>query len=127
MREQLVTDFDKIISDSNFSKKDIELKRISLDKFIEDGFPTKKKEKKPLYFDTVQEYFLDKETTTPPPSREESPETPVITLPTCLPPEYEVLLQENGIIEEKRPVSAPCFADCPDPSGKKPWLGIAAR
>ena len=44
MREQLVTDFDKIISDSNFSKKDIELKRISLDKFIEDGFPTKKKE-----------------------------------------------------------------------------------
>ena len=34
MREQLVTDFDKIISDSNFSKKDIELKRISLDKFI---------------------------------------------------------------------------------------------
>ena len=36
MREQLVTDFDKIISDSNFSKKDIELKRISLDKFIED-------------------------------------------------------------------------------------------
>ena len=44
MREQLLTDFDKIISDSNFSKKDIELKRISLDKFIEDGFPTKKKE-----------------------------------------------------------------------------------
>ena len=44
MREQLVTDFDKIISDSNFSKKDIDLKRISLDKFIEDGFPTKKKE-----------------------------------------------------------------------------------
>ena len=44
MREQLVTDFDKIISDSNFSKKDIERKRISLDKFIEDGFPTKKKE-----------------------------------------------------------------------------------
>ena len=44
MREQLLTDFDKIISDSKFSKKDIELKRISLDKFIEDGFPTKKNE-----------------------------------------------------------------------------------
>ena len=44
MREQLITDFDKIISDSNFSKKDIELKRTSLKKFIDHGFPSKKKE-----------------------------------------------------------------------------------
>ena len=44
MREQLLTDFDKIISDSNFSNKDVETKRTSLSKFIEDGFPTKKKE-----------------------------------------------------------------------------------
>ena len=43
MREQLLTDFDKIISDSNLSNKDVETKRTSLSKFIEDGFPTKKK------------------------------------------------------------------------------------
>ena len=39
--------------------------------------------RKPPYFDKVQEYFLDNETATPPPSREESPETPVIKLPTA--------------------------------------------
>ena len=44
MREQLLTDFDKIISDSNFSNNDIELKKKSLNKFIENGFPTKKNE-----------------------------------------------------------------------------------
>ena len=44
MREQLLTDFDKIISDSKFSKNDIEDKRKSLNKFIENGFPTKKNE-----------------------------------------------------------------------------------
>ena len=44
MREQLLTDFDKIISDSNFSNNDIEFKKKSLNKFIENGFPTKKNE-----------------------------------------------------------------------------------
>ena len=44
MREQILTDFDKIISDSNFSNKDIEFKRESLNKFIENGFPTKNNE-----------------------------------------------------------------------------------
>ena len=85
--------------------------------------------KKPPYFDKVQEYYLEKdddaETATPPPSREESPET--IKLPTVLPPDYDILLKENGIIEDKPPVSAPCFNDAPDPSGRKPWLGIAVR
>ena len=83
--------------------------------------------RKPPYFDKVQEYFLDNETATPPPSREESPETPVIKLPTVLPPEYELLAAENGITEETRPVSAPWCGDCPGPSGKKPWLGIAVH
>ena len=93
--------------------------------------------RKPPYFDKVQEYFLDNETT-PPPSREESPESPTfrvvtfedekeVKLPTVLPPEYELRAAENGIIEEKRPVSAPWFGDCPDPSGRKPWLGIAVH
>ena len=44
MREQLLTYFDKIISDSNFSNNDIEFKKKSLNKFIENGFPTKKNE-----------------------------------------------------------------------------------
>ena len=82
--------------------------------------------KKPPYFDKAQEYYLDNETATPPPSREESPDTPEVKLPTMLPPEYSVLRDENGITEEKPPVSAPCFA-APDPSGTQPWLGIAVR
>ena len=88
--------------------------------------------KKPPYFDKVQEYYIDKEddaeTATPPPSRENSPESvPEVKLPTMLPPEYDLLLEENGITEAKRPVSAPCFSDAPDPSGRMPWLGIAVR
>ena len=75
----------------------------------------------------VQEYFLDNETATPPPSREESPDTPVVKLPTMLPHDYELLRDENGITDEKPPVSAPCFANAPDPTGTKPWLGIAVR
>ena len=91
--------------------------------------------KKPPYFDKVQEYFLDKpeseETATAPPTREVSPETPEVAsevaLPKILPPEYEILKQENGIVEDKPPVSCPCFNDAPDPSGRQPWLGIAVR
>ena len=87
--------------------------------------------KKPPHFDKVQEYYVDKEedaeTATPPPSREESPETPEVKLPTMLPPDYDLLLKENGITEETRPVSAPCFNGAPDPSGRMPWLGLAVR
>ena len=87
--------------------------------------------KNPPYFDKVQESFLDKPdseaSTTPPPSREESPDTPEVVLPKVLPPEYEILKQENGIVEDKPPVSCPCFNDAPDPSGRQPWLGIAVR
>ena len=86
--------------------------------------------KKTPYFDKVQEYFLDKpdsDTATPPPTREVSPETPQLTLPQMLPPEYEILKKENGIVEDKPPISCPCFNDAPDPSGRQPWLGIAVR
>ena len=82
--------------------------------------------KKPPYFDKATEYFLDDKTATPPPSREESPDTPVVQLPTMLPHDYELLRDENGITEQKPPVSAPCFSG-PDPTGMKPWLGIAVR
>ena len=44
MTEQLQLDFDKIIKTSNISKKDIDLKRNYLEKFIESGFPNRKQE-----------------------------------------------------------------------------------
>ena len=42
----------------------------------------------------------DAETVTPPPSREESSETPVVKFQTQLPPEYGLFLKENVITEE---------------------------
>ena len=44
MTEQIKTDFEKIVSTSDFSEKDIEFKRKYLNKFIETGFPSKKLE-----------------------------------------------------------------------------------
>ena len=44
MTEQLQLDFNKIIKTSNISKKDIEIKRNYLEKFLESGFPNRKQE-----------------------------------------------------------------------------------
>ena len=44
MTEQLQSDFDKIIKTSDFSEKEIQLKKSFLNKFIESGFPNKKQE-----------------------------------------------------------------------------------
>ncbi|MDC3087637.1 SufD family Fe-S cluster assembly protein [Candidatus Pelagibacter sp.] len=44
MIEQIKTDFEKIIKNSNLSKSDIKLKRKYLDNFIENGFPSRKLE-----------------------------------------------------------------------------------
>ena len=44
MKEILKTEFDKIVQNSNFSKKEIEFRKENLNKFIKDGFPTKKNE-----------------------------------------------------------------------------------
>lgn len=44
MKEQLKTDFEKILKISNFSEKDIEFKKDYLNKFIESGFPSRKLE-----------------------------------------------------------------------------------
>ena len=44
MKEQLKIDFEKILKISNFSEKDIKFKKDELDKFIENGFPSKKLE-----------------------------------------------------------------------------------
>ena len=44
MKEKLKIDFEKILKISNFSEKDIEFKKDQLDKFIENGFPSKRLE-----------------------------------------------------------------------------------
>ena len=44
MTEQIKTDFDKIVKTSAFSEKDVELKKMYLNKFLENGFPTRKLE-----------------------------------------------------------------------------------
>ncbi len=44
MREQLQSDFDKIVKTSKFSNKEIQLKKDFLNKFIESGFPSRKQE-----------------------------------------------------------------------------------
>ncbi len=78
------------------------------------------------YFDKAQEYYLDNESATPPALAREVATHARDKLPTMLPPDYAILRDENGIIEENPPVSAPCFT-APDPSGTKPWLGIAVH
>ena len=44
MSEQIKTDFEKIVKTSAFSEKDVELKKMYLNKFLETGFPTRKLE-----------------------------------------------------------------------------------
>ena len=44
MKEQLKIDFNKIKEVSNFSNRDIEIKKSYLNKFIENGFPNRKQE-----------------------------------------------------------------------------------
>ena len=44
MTEQIKIDFEKIVKTSAFSKKDVELKKKYLNKFIETGFPSRKLE-----------------------------------------------------------------------------------
>ncbi len=44
MNEQIKTDFEKIVKTSAFSEKDVELKKMYLNKFLETGFPTRKLE-----------------------------------------------------------------------------------
>ena len=44
MEEQLKIDFEKLLENSNFSKKNVEIKRKSFNNFIEKGFPNKREE-----------------------------------------------------------------------------------
>ena len=44
MNEQLQSDFDKIVKTSKFSNEELQLKKVLLKKFIENGFPNRKQE-----------------------------------------------------------------------------------
>ncbi len=44
MEEQLKIDFEKLLENSNFSKKNVELKRKNFDNFIKKGFPNRREE-----------------------------------------------------------------------------------
>ena len=44
MEEQLKIDFEKLLENSNFSKKNVEIKRKNFDNFIEKGFPNRREE-----------------------------------------------------------------------------------
>jgi len=44
MEEQLKIDFEKLLENSNFSKKNVEIKRKNFDNFVEKGFPNRKLE-----------------------------------------------------------------------------------
>ena len=44
MEEQLKIDFEKLLENSNFSKKNVEIKRKSFNNFIEKGFPNRRQE-----------------------------------------------------------------------------------
>ena len=61
--------------------------------------------KRPAYFDNIE---------FPSPRSEEEQ----ITLPDMLPPNYEVLRDENEITEQHPPKSCPCFRDERDPDGR---------
>ena len=67
--------------------------------------------KKPPYFDNADEYFLSPRSGT-------SDEVETLEVPEMLPPNYDILKEENGITEDKPPKSCPCFRDERDPEGR---------
>ena len=53
MKEILKTEFDKIVQNSKFSKKEIEFRKENLNKFVNEGFPTKKNENWRSWFQSI--------------------------------------------------------------------------
>ena len=71
--------------------------------------------RRPPYFEDCEFDSPRSDEALPPTPEEELPE---VQLPDLLPPNYEVLRDENGITEEKAPKSCPCFRDERDPDGR---------
>ena len=78
--------------------------------------------KRPPYFEEI-EFQSPRSDEAQPPSDERSEvdyptPCPQLELPTMLPPNYQVLREENGITEVNPPKSCPCFRDERDPEGR---------
>ena len=72
--------------------------------------------KRPPYFEDIE--FQSPRSEDAPQESDTVMETPTVTLPDLLPPNYEVLRDENGVTEEQPPKSCPCFRDERDPDGR---------
>ena len=72
--------------------------------------------KRPPYFEDIE--FQSPRSEDAPQESDIVMETPAITLPDILPPNYDVLRDENGVTEEQPPKSCPCFRDERDPDGR---------
>ena len=74
--------------------------------------------KRPPYFDDIEFQSPRSEEKEPPVD-----DAPEVQLPCLLPPNYEVLRDENGVTEETPPKSCPCFRDERAPDGR--WRRLA--
>ena len=74
----------------------------------------------PPYFDDAKEYVSPRSDEAEPktPEAQAEPKTPEWEPPKDLPPCYEKLKEENGIVEDRAPVQCPCFINEKDPTGK---------
>ena len=77
----------------------------------------------PPYFDDAKEYISPRsdeaaDGSTPEAQEPGTPEAVHWEPPKDLPPCYEKLKEENGIVEDKPPVQCPCFINEKDPTGK---------
>ena len=75
--------------------------------------------KRPPYFEDI-EFQSPRSDEAQPPSEDRDYPTPCpqLELPTMLPPNYQVLKEENDITEVHPPKSCPCFRDERDPEGR---------
>ena len=71
--------------------------------------------RRPPYFEDCEFQSPRSDVASPPTPQ---PEERQMTLPEMLPPNYEVLRDENGITEERPPKSCPIFRDERDPDGR---------
>ena len=74
--------------------------------------------KRPPYFEDIEFQSPRSEGAPQEEASDTVTEPPTVTLPDLLPPNYEVLRDENGVTEEQPPKSCPCFRDERDPDGR---------
>ena len=75
-------------------------------------------EETPPYFEEIEFQSPRSDEAQPPSDERSEVDCPQLELPTMLPPNYEVLKEENDIQEANPPKSCPCFRDERDPEGR---------